>query len=164
LLELSCECNNLHVLVVAIHPGSVGNHVLVHLFKAGEDSCLVGQLLHDPAFLQSVNKGDELFGRGGEARTEDFFNETTLHVRDDAGLGMDFLEDLVHLGAKVADIVLHVRPEFNGVKLSLKMTDFNNGLRLGNQRRIILLRMIDTYFLSRKAMLCLWARKVLKES
>jgi hypothetical protein len=59
---------------------------------------------------------------------EDICNETMICLRDGAGLGMHFLEDLEHLGGKVADIVLHIQPELNGVKLDLKMTDFNNGL------------------------------------
>ncbi len=45
---------------------------------------------------------------------------------------MNFLEDLKHHGGEIADIILHVRPEFDRVQLDFKMTNLNDGFWLGD--------------------------------
>jgi hypothetical protein len=132
LLQLSGEGNNLCVLVVAVHPSPIGNHVLVHLVETGENGGLFGHLFHDPAILQGIYKGDEFLGWGGQACVEDVGNEVTLSVGEYTRLGVDLLKNLEHLGGKVADFVLHVGPEFDRIKLNFKMPNFNDGLGLGD--------------------------------
>jgi hypothetical protein len=55
-----------------------------------------------------------------------------LGVGEDARLGMNFLENLKHLGGEIADIILHVRLEFDKVQLNFKMTNLNDGFGLGD--------------------------------
>ncbi len=130
LLQLSGEGNDLCILVIAVHQSPVGNHVLVHHVKTGENGGLIGHNFHDPAALQGVDEGDKFLGWGGEAGAEDISDKATLGVGENAGFGMDFLENLKHLGGKDADVILHVRPEFDRVKLDFKMMNLNNGLGL----------------------------------
>jgi hypothetical protein len=52
LLQLSGEENNLHILVIAVHPSPVCNHVLVHLVKTGENGGLIGH----PSMIQRFFK------------------------------------------------------------------------------------------------------------
>ncbi len=45
---------------------------------------------------------------------------------------MDLLENLEHLGGEVADVVFHIEPEFDRVKLNFEMPNLDDGLRLGD--------------------------------